>query len=393
MRVRLHTALACAAGAAWLAACERVEPRSPAPAAEFIIAAADSSYWVRSDPDGIRVRGAPLTLASVDGRFAELYLADVDQSFYDAVYIGQRLIKRDIVSGDSVLLFADTLMPVLARAYAAANPEERPLSADEEGNENPRTIATAEVIVLDVHGPWLSYEYRTDVDVVGGVSAHGSRRGVIDLRTGTPVTLEAVLGVAEARRVIAEGRARWRGVRDSLAAGVAERGTEAADELERLAFDPLSFTIGVRDREPVIRFSITQSAGLNIGGSYELPGIAIPEPDWWTSVRRGLAIEESPDERAWPGEGFTLVAQDTARGLARVAFALRDDAGSEWRLGSVPAPVHRVMWLGDTIPAGTRAALTRAFNESAFQGGELHVVRAPAPVPAPRVAFTAARLP
>ena len=83
-----------------LAACARTKAPPPAPAAEFIIAAADSVFWVRSDTDGIRVRGAPMVLAQVGGRFAELYVADEDYSFYDAAFIGQRLFKRDLISGD-----------------------------------------------------------------------------------------------------------------------------------------------------------------------------------------------------------------------------------------------------------------------------------------------------
>ena len=357
-------------------ACERVEPPSPAPHAEFIIAAADSVFWVRSDDDGIRVRGAPLMLAQVGGRMTELYLADVDQSFYDAVYVGQRLLKRDLVTGDSMVLFADTLMPVLARAYAAANPDERPLSVDEEGNENPRTIATAEIMVLDLHGPWLSYEYRTDIDIVGGPSAHGSRRGVLDVRTGTPATLDALLGSAIARTVVAAGREQWRVARDSLAAAVADDGSEARSELERLAFDPRSFVIGVEDREARIRFSVTQSAARNAGGSYELEGIAIDEPAWWPDVRPSLAVEEVSDERQWPRDDYTLVARDASQRVARVAFVLRDAAGTEWRLGSVPSPVLRVMWLGDSLAPGTRAALVKAFNESAFYSEDVRIASA-----------------
>ncbi len=362
--------LACAS-----IACERAVPPPPSPQAEFIIAAADSVYWVRSDLDGIRVRGAPMTLAQVGSRFAELYVVDEDHSFYDAVYVGQRLFKRDLISGDSVALVADTLMPVMARAYAAANPDERPLAPDEEGNENPRTIATAEILLLDAHGPWLSYEHRTDIDVVGGQSSHGSRRGVLDLRTGSAATLEAIFGVRAARELTAAGRARWTAVRDSLVAAAADEGEEARAEIDRFGFDPRSFTLGTEDRELLVRFAITQSAARNAGGSFLLDGLPVAPPRWWEAVRQSYAVEEDPTERVWPREGFGLVARDASAGSARVSFALRDEAGAEWRLGSVPSPVLRVMWLADSAVApGTRAALTRAFNEAAFYSGEVRVV-------------------
>ncbi len=373
-----------------IVACERVEVRSPAPRAEFVIAAADSSFWVRSDDEGIRVRGAPLSLALVDGRLAELYLTDVDHSFYDAVYVGQRLVKRDLVSGDSMVLFTDTLIPVLARAYAAANPDERPLAEDESGSANPRTIATAEVIVLAVHGPYLSFEYRTDIDVIGGMSAHGSRRGVLDLRTGAPVTLETLVGADEARRVIALGRAGWRTVRDSLAAGVEGRPSELRDELDRLGFDPRSFTLGVEARAPVVRFAITQSAARNTGRSFELDAIAIEEPAAWAEVREGVAELGEAGERTWRREHFSLVARDGAPVAGRSTFLLRDRFDAEWRLGSVPSPVLRVMWLGDSLPPGTRAALMRTFNDAAFLGPDARIVRAP---PAARAPMRLAYLP
>ncbi len=364
--------LACA-----VLACERAVPAPPSPQAEFIIAAADSVYWVRSDADGIRVRGAPMMLAQVGSRFAELYVVDEDHSFYDAVYVGQRLFKRDLISGDSVALVADTLMPVMARAYAAANPDERPLAPDEEGNENPRTIATAELLILDAHGPWLSYEHRTDIDVIGGQSSHGSRRGVLDLRTGSAATLEAIFGVRTARELTAAGRARWTAVRDSLVAAAADEGAEALAEIDRFGFDPRSFTLGTEDRELRVRFAITQSAARNAGGSFLLDGLAVTPPRWWEAVRQSYAVDEDPTERIWPREGFALVARDATTGSARVSFSLRDAAGAEWRLGSVPSPVLRVMWLADSAVApGTRAALTRAFNEAAFYSGEVRVVEA-----------------
>ncbi len=361
---------------AGVVACERVTPSSPVPHAEFIIAAADSVFWVRSDDDGIRVRGAPLSLALVGGRFVELFLSDVDQSFYDAVYVGQRLTKRDLVTGDSLVIFSDTLIPVLARAYAAANPDERPLGDDEEGSENPRTIASAEIAVLDVLGPWLSYEYRTDVDVIGGQSAHGSRRGVIDLRTGSATSLEALLGPRERARVIAEGREQWRVALDSLRLLMADRSEYESSEVDRLSVDPRSFTLSVVERQLHIRFAIAQSAARDLSGSYELEGIKVAPPEWWSAVRAQLPVESNSGERHWRREGFTLVARDVTERAARVSFALRDEAGTEWRLGSVPSPVFRVMWIDDSLAPGSRAALVRAFNESALVSEDVRIALA-----------------
>ncbi|MEX2182204.1 MAG: hypothetical protein WD771_09195 [Gemmatimonadaceae bacterium] len=362
---------------ALLAACERVTPPAPAPPAEFIVAAADSVFWIRSDDNGIRVRGAPMVLADIGGRFTELYVADDDHSFYDAVYVGQRLFKRDLINGDSMVLFADTLMRLLARSYAAANPDERPLSPIEQGSENPRTIASAEVLVLDVLGPWVSYEYRTDVDVVGGTSSHGARRGVLDLRSGVQSSLDALFGAPVARRVTMEASAEWRAIRDSLRRA-ADGNEEILAELDRLSFDPRSFILGVYDRAPRVRFTVVQSGSRYPGVSHELTPIPLEPPTWWDGVREGHPIEAELGERHWPHGEYTVVARPADGPTARVSFALRDAGGTEWRLGSVPAPVLRVMWADDSLVApGTQAALTRAFNAAALYSSDTRIVSRP----------------
>ena len=360
-------------------ACQRAGPPVPAPPAEFIVAAADSVFWIRSDVDGIRVRGAPMVLAQIGGRFAELYVSDADYSFYDAVFIGQQLFKRDIVSGDSVQLVADTLMPALARAYAAANPEERPLDADEQGSENPRTVATGDVTVLDVVGPWLSYEHLTDVDVVGGVNSHGARRGIVDLRTASAAPLDAIIGAAPARRAIAAARVEWGTLRDSLALLAVDSTLTPSTFTDRFAFDPRSFSLGVLDRALQVRFAVTQTGVEEEAGVLELRYVDVDQPDWWEAVSSGYPTDaqaaDNALERIWTRKDFLLVGRPADSPQARVSLAIRDAAGSEWRLGSVPSPIQRVMWIGDTADVpGMRAALTKAFNDASFYSGENRIV-------------------
>ena len=360
-------------------ACERVEPPPPAPLAEFIVAAGDSVFWIRSDADGIRVRGAPMALALVGGRFVELYVADDDQSFYDAVYVGQRLFKRDIISGDSMPIVSDTLMRLLARGYATANPDERPLAFDEEGSESPRTIASAEILVLDVMGPWVSYEYRTDVDIIGGTSSHGLRRGVVDVRTGVSSTLEALFGRQQARLVTAEGQRQWREMRDSTLAAAPDDDV-LRESLERLNFDPRSFVLLAEGREPRVRFTLAQSGSRFIAPAQELFAVGVEAPAWWEGVREGypLSVEGAElSESRWPRPEYDVIARPVPdKSRPRIAFALRDAGGQEWPLGFVPAPVQRIMWLDDpALAAGTREALVRAFDDAALYSEDTRVVR------------------
>lgn len=360
-------------------ACERVDPPPPAPPAEFLVAAGDSVFWIRSDADGIRVRGAPMLLTMVGGRVAELYVADEDLSFYDAIYVGQRLFKRDLVNGDSVQLFADTLMRALARGYASANPEELPLGEEEVGSEDPRIVASAEIVVLDVMGPWASYEYRTDVDVIGRPSSFGLRRGVLDLRTGVPTTLEALLGREASRRVAADGQRQWHELRDSTLAAAA--GTPEAEVLQadygRLSFDARSFGLSAEDRQPFVQFTLVQRGALAPTEATSLGPIAVEPPAWWPGVADAYPQADVPGERRWPRGDYTVVARPAPGPVPRVAFALRDAGGQEWPLGFVPAPVQRLIWLEDSsVVAGTREALQRAFDEAALYGDETRVASA-----------------
>lgn len=365
-------------------ACERVEPPPPAPPAEFLVAAGDSVFWIRSEADGIRVRGAPMLLTLVGGRLAELYVTDEDLSFYDAIYVGQRLFKRDLVNGDSVQLFADTLMRALARNYAAANPEELPLGENEVGSEDPRIVASAEIVVLDVTGPWASYEYRTDVDVIGRPSSFGLRRGVLDLRTGLPSTLEALLGRSDARRLASEGQRQWRELRDSTLAAAAGTPGEATlrEEYSHLSFDPRSFGLQVDRRAPLVQFTLVQRGALTASEAMRLGPIAIDEPAWWPAVSDAYPDVEEIGEGRWTRGDLTVVARPAPGPAPRVAFALRDAGGQEWPLGFVPAPVQRIMWLEDSLVVpGTREALVRAFDDAALYGDDTRVATVPSARP------------
>src|SRR5688500_13370142 len=128
---------------------------SDAPEAEFIVAAGDSTYWVRTSGSGVELRGSPMVIARLDGRFRELYVVDDDRSFENALFVGQRLFQRDLITGDSTEIFRDTVVPRLAEQYEERNPEARRLEPDEDPVNEPAISASAEVSVLAVHGPFL----------------------------------------------------------------------------------------------------------------------------------------------------------------------------------------------------------------------------------------------
>ena len=65
----------------FVSGCRVERPAVPAPRAEFLVAAGDSTYWVRASAEGIRRRGSAIMLARYDGDFYEIYTTDDDRSF------------------------------------------------------------------------------------------------------------------------------------------------------------------------------------------------------------------------------------------------------------------------------------------------------------------------
>ena len=203
------------------AACTTRRPapsRSAAPGADFLLAAGDSTFWVTSGPSGVRVRGSPLVLARYGGRFYEVYVADEDHSFYDAVFTTQRIYRRDLLTGDSTAVFLDSSVALAAQGYAVAHPDERPLTSEEDAADDPSTSVTGEVDIVDVHGPFLSYEYRgstalhhdDDADDDTASARETVRRGVVDLRIGQRVGPRTLFGGVWVTRPFAAANKRLR---------------------------------------------------------------------------------------------------------------------------------------------------------------------------------------
>lgn len=347
-------------------------PSTPPPSAEFLVSAGDSTYWVRTDTTGVRVRGSPILLARYGGQFYEVYVTDDDRSFTDAMFVGQRIYRRDLVSGDSTLVFQDSIVPGMARSYASANPGARRLRPDEEGADDPGTSTTAEVTVLDVHGPYLSYDYHVDVEGNSGPSWHSTRRGVLDLRTGTPATLAVLFGDATAVRVARQARVAYLAAIDSIFRSDSHGARLVAAALRSYAFDEASFAITDLAGAPAVAFYVPgKSSGTAGGVTLPLPPIAVSDVHWWRDdVRASLphVRADSMLER-WSRAPLEVAARyDTAFGGTYAALTLRDIARRrEWPVARVQAPVHHIHWLDrPALDSIARHGLARAFNEAAF---------------------------
>jgi hypothetical protein len=319
----------------------------------------------------MRVRGAPLTLARVEGHFYELFTSDDDFSYDDALLLGQRLYRRDLATGDSSAVFADTIVARIAIAYAKAHPDERPLTHDEDGEANPSTNATAEIDVLGVFGPYVSYEYHVDVALPGRVPWRLDRRGVIDLRTGRESSVADVVGAQQASRVIASARRSYESIRDSILRrrdALSGDDRRAAEALARLPFDEGSFILEDVDREPAVTFGVPARGEGAAGNLIELDPIGVDSVPSWTGVRPQLAETDTTgdtDVDRWIGAGYTVVATyDSAGEIARVSIT--DAAHRQWDVGMMSAPLNRVERLdAPEIADGDRRALSRAFDQAA----------------------------
>jgi hypothetical protein len=361
------------------------------PAAEFLVAAGDSTFWVTSDGGRIRVRGAPIQLAHVDGRFVEIYIVDEDRSYFDAVLVGQRVYRRDLLTNDSVLVFRDTIVAALAERYAELHPDERPLGPEDSAAERPATIATVEIELLPVYGPHLSYEYHADLDADFAEEVHETRRGVLDLRTGAASTLGRLFGDSAGARLADAGRRQFELLLDSVLAARRDEATRAAEAIGDFDFDATSFSLLDSARTPQVLFVVPGRG--EAGGGLVLPvtPISAPVVPWWAAIVDGLPLGEGApiDTLAgeavggrgsllrWPRRGYDVLARfDTS--TARVLLALRDSLDAEWSAARLPAPVAQIFWLDrPSIDASTRRALEAAFDEAALYSEDVRSVSRP----------------
>lgn len=379
-------ALLALGACALLTACRGDSPSAspPPPPAEFVLAAGDSAFWVTSAGGAVHVRGAPLELARVDGKFYELYVADEDHSYGNAVFIGQRVYRRDLVTGDSLLLYEEPIVPKLAREYARTHPNDERLAPDDEPPESPRWSVTSTLDLGEVQGPFVSYALHADVQRDDAEPWHTSRRGVLDLRHGGLASLDAVAG----RERAAVEQARAASLAAALDSVSTASGVRAPDLRPIYRPDPTSFSLTTVDGGPAVAFAVPGSGAGDAGRLLPLAPIRIGEPAWWAEASSTLPVGSADGGRdVWRHDGYEVVVRyDSLSGAARLA--IRDNTSREWMVGRVPAPATRIFWLDrPALDSAGRRALSRAFDESSLYDEAVRTAsfapRAPARRPLP----------
>lgn len=347
--------------------------RSP-PAAEFLFSSGDSTYWVKSNDNGVRVRSAPILITEVDGRFYEIFIVEDGVDYEDAAFAVARVYARDILTKDSVVLFDDGSVMRTAEAWKKQHPSAEPIDPQsEEIPMDPATVVAEEIEILDVHGPWVTLNHLLDMDVAGGnPHRHVGRRYVVDVRTGTRASLRGLFGESEAKRVLMAGRASLKQLSDSIRNTTDERAAEARETLDSFRFDSLSFGLTDIDRAPAIAFMVP---GNGIDGealAINLPPIPIAAPNWWKPVQRTLPewLPDSTSEQ-WKRATYTVVARPDVNGDA-LALSLVRKKGSkekEWPVATIPIPAYQLVSLDSpNVSQDILNALARAFDRSATMG-------------------------
>ena len=360
-----------------VSSCGRGHDAPPPPQTEFLLLAGDSTFWVHYETSGLRVRGSPIQIALVGDRLTEIYVADDDRSFRGALLVGQRLYRRDLLTGDSALVFDDTTITSLARWYAKEHPRERPLRPDESTDAEPRMDVLGEVATLDQHGPFLSFEYRVDGVLDGANEMHEVRRGVVDLRDGTMATLTELFGDSAATAITAEGALRFSRALDSVITSTDDRARAAIPMLAELDFDPRSFTLVAVRREPAVEFTAIGSGPVAGGIVLSIEPIRAPAREWWGAVRGALPVSAGSTDRWTRGAIAVEARYDSTRNRADL-FVAQPSVGRFWRLASIPAPASRLFWLESAADSASRQALTRAFDEAALYSDDARTAVRPA---------------
>lgn len=358
---------------------------TPPPPAEFLVATQDSTFWISTTGAKIRARGAPLILARYDGRFYEIFIADDDRSYSDALLVGLRLYRRDLERGDSAVVFEDSIVPRVAREYSLAHPGAHPLEPDEDGDEDPPTQAMADLQVVDVHGPYLSFEYHVDVTKVGMPPWHATRRGVIDLRSGKTVRVTDLFPPSVASALIDSGKRELRSAIDSVRGDSRESARRAAAALAHARFDDRSFVLTVPDSAIEVEFDVPQRGSDVPDEVLPLNSLRPPAPSWWAEIEHEFARAENDLDR-WSRPtpaGYDLLARyDSTAETARLVLVA---GANEWPVRVVAAPVLHAFWLDrPALDSAQRRALTRAFNEASLYDESTRTVRDTQPRPRPR---------
>lgn len=361
-------------------ACVRLsdEARVP-PTAEFLFAAGDSTWWVRSSAEGLRVRSAPILLTYADGHFYEVFVSEENAEYETASFANARVYSRDVMRGDSLVIYDD---PTARRAIARwkrDHPQAVPLDLSEELDiDEPATAIIDNIEIIDVHGQWVTVQHAFDMDIEGRSGhRHTRRRALVDVRTGRRGTLATMFGAEASAHAVRDGRLALEALKDSVRRAGDTRADRARETLATFALDVSSFTLTDIDREPAVSFMVPGQDADGSAIAVNLPPVVMPVQPWWADVAPTLP-EWAADSGSlqWTRPSYMVRATPIGDGtsLSLVVVDVRDTVGGrvprEWELATVVAPAYQLIALDDhPMSRELRAALARAFDAASTVDG------------------------
>jgi hypothetical protein len=162
-----------------LAGCSLPAPRPPA--AEFLVADGGSTYWVTSGASGIHARVSPLILTRAGGRYYEVFVAEQTRSYQDAVFSAEPIYRRDLVTGDTTLLWEDSKISAWEKVYLARNPSAQLMDPGDDGDDDAVALtATGEADIVGVVGPYVLYSHRSMIES-SEMEQADTARGILDV--------------------------------------------------------------------------------------------------------------------------------------------------------------------------------------------------------------------
>jgi hypothetical protein len=347
--------------------CSPVPRASARPNAEFLLVSDDSTAWVHSSADTVVVQRAPLLVATLDGRLIEIFVADEPINFENATFLVSRLFRRDLVSGDSTLVYADSTVLREVMAFVRAHPDAERLDADEPEADDVRAFESS-ITALDVIGGTIGVEVHLD-RTVGELGTHDTYRATVALHTGKRLALADVVSPASARATLHTARQRLTAAIAVAGDSAGPVGRAASRALATLHFDSLSFSLARRGDSLAVEFLAHDEQVIDEARDshrFALQPISLVAPTWWPAARRVLPAQQA-DSSARFDVGDVLLdvtydSQDVAQVVTRTTSGTRV-------VTRMRGPVRRAIAVGDSLiaPVGQwRRSLERAFSESGY---------------------------
>lgn len=355
-----------------IAACAPASPSAVRPDTEFLVVSDDSTAWVRASADSVIVHRAPMMIAILAGRLIEIFVSEEPIVFDDATFLATRVFRRDLATGDSTLVFADSTVLREAMAFVRAHPTAERLDPDDAPETSARALEST-VTPLDVVGHTLGVDVHVD-RTVGELGTHDTYRATIDLRDGRRLVLGDVIAPNAASAAVRVARQNLRDAVLLASQRVGPVGKAASRAMAALTLDSLSFGLVRSGDSLAVQFLAHDEQVIDDardGHRFSLEPMPVPPPDWWSRARSTLPKRRADSTSFVSLGAATLQLHDDADEVATITLSSGRIAR---RIAQLRGPVRRVIPLSDSLitPAVQwRRALERAFRESGYYSAQV----------------------